>query len=648
MDKSFNLKQNFVIFSILASLWLLKHPYSGIWHDGIIYTFMALKDLYPDVFANDLFIKFGSQDSYTIFPQIYAVLIKSFGIYKSALILTVSGQLLWVFAAVTLFRTFLKGKELYISLAILFFMKSYYWGFNTFQYAEPFVNPRIFSEAFCILGITCILKKKHFTSAVLFIVSFLIHPLMTLGAGLIVYVYLVLAYPRVLFSAPILVAAILLLGLFKIEPFTGVLRVISPEWHQIIKERFHYLFSIQWPLKDWAELFFTVSVTAAACLFSKGVMRRLFLSSIIGACCGMLVNIIGGELFKNEFITQIQAWRCLWFLQFISALGAAMLIINFLELANWENRLLLCSFLVLAWYSISLGVISFGITLIFLYLCVRASGNDLSPIKLLRPIAFLIIVIIIIINITLPDMISLIRILIKNDFNIEFLSKLSELASLNLFIPLVLSLVIFFFYYNWEKSPSFKIIFLSFAVLAISLTVWDRQSSWSKMIERNEDNTAFFRYVLPHDATILWDGSSEIPWFGARRPSYISAQQGCGAIYNQKTAFEYAKRVNIVFPLMDESALESRKIGYRLYSWFDKNKFKSKYLGVCRAAEGLDYIVSSVNIPGKSIAHWRSAVPIARTRILEDGRFEVSRDQDFYLYDCRGFKVKARSNQGRE
>jgi len=642
MEKSLTLKQSAVIFSILASLWLLKHPYSGIWHDGVIYTFMALKDLYPDNFAGDLFIKFGSQDSYTLFPQIYALLIKSFGIYKSALMLTVFGQLLWIFAAVSLFRIFLKGKELCIALAILFFMRSYYWGFNVFQYAEPFVNPRIFSEALCILGATCILKGRYIISVLLFIFSFLIHPLITLGAGFIVYIYLALTYPRVLFSAPILVAAIFFLGIFKIEPFAGVFRVISPEWHQIIKERFHYLFSVQWPLKDWAELFFSISITAAACLFSKGVMRRLFWGSIIGVCCGMLVNIIGGELLKNEFIMQIQAWRCLWFLQFISALSAAVLIINILKLE--ENKLLLCSFFVLTWYGLSLGVISFGITLIFLYLCVRASRDDLPPVKILRPVAFLIIVIVIIINIILPDIIIMIRLLIKNYFNITLSLQFAEYALFNLFLPLVLTLVIFYFYYHWGKKPGRMMIFLSFAVLILSLAAWDRQSPWSKMLESNQDDTVFFRDILPPNATILWDASSEIPWFGARKPSYISSQQGCGVLYNQKTAHEYAKRVNLILPLLDEKSLVSKKIDNKLDRGLDNKKFKENYPGVCRNAEELDYIVSIVNVPGRSIAQWRSASPIVKNHILEDGTFEESRDMDFYLYDCGEFKVKEGPN----
>ncbi|PKN38435.1 MAG: hypothetical protein CVU62_06205 [Deltaproteobacteria bacterium HGW-Deltaproteobacteria-2] len=638
MERPLSLKQSAVVVSILASLWLLKHPYNGIWHDGVIYTFMALKDLYPDVFASDLFIKFGSQGSYTIFPQIYAILIKSFGIYKSALVLTVFSQLLWIFAAVSLFRTFVKEKELCISLAILFFMRAYYGGFNCFQYAEPFVSPRIFSEALCILGVASIIKGRHITSAVLFFISFLIHPLMTLGAGFIVYVYLLLTYPRVLFSAPILVAAIFFLGIFKTEPFAGIFRVIPPEWHQIISVRSSFMFLTQWPLNSWAELFFSISITAAACLFSKGVMRRLFFCAIIGACCGMLVNIIGGELLRLELIMQIQAWRSLWFLQFISALGATVLIINFLKLG--ENRLLLCSFFVLTWYTLSLGVISFGITLIFLYLCVQASRDDLPPVKILRPVAFLIIVIVIIINIILPDVINMIRIFIKNDFHITLSSQLTEYALLNLFLPLVLLPVIFFFYYHWGKSPSLKIAFLSFAVLIFSLAVWDHQSPWSKMLERNQDNAAFFRDILPQNATILWDASTELAWFGARRPSYISAHQGSGVVFYQKTAIEYARRINVILPLMDENPLQSKEIGRKLGWGLDKAKFKSNYSRVCRNTEELDYIVSTVDIPGRTIAHWRSPFPVVKTRILDDGTFEESKEQAFYLYDCGRYKKK--------
>ncbi len=154
------------------------------------------------------------------------------------------------------------------------------------------------------------------------------------------------------------------------------------------------------------------------------------------------------------------------------------------------------------------------------------------------------------------------------------------------------------------------------------------------MLERNKDNTAFFRVILPKDAVILWDASSEISWIGARRSSYVSTQQGCGALYNNRTALEYAKRVHAVLPLMDGKPLGSKKAGFIMDRGFDKNKFAANYPEACRKADELDYIVSTVNIPNRSIAHWHSPTPLSKIRVLEDGTFEEIMDYDFYLYDC--------------
>lgn len=631
MERSLTLRQSAVAVSILASLWLLKHPYKGIWHDSIVYTFSALSKLYPDTFKGDLFVKFGSQYVYTIFPQIYAVLINVFGIYTSALMLTILGQLLWVFAAVTFFRTFFKGKELYISLAIVFFMKSYYGSSYALQFAEPFVTSRIFSEALCILGTTAIIKERHAFSAILFLVSFLIHPLMTIGAGFIVYIYLVLSHPRVLFSAPIIAGAVGLLGLFKIEPFAGIFRIFTPEWLQVLRARSSLIFLMQWSLIDWAELFFSISITAAAFMIAKGVIRRLFLSAIVGACCGMLVNLIGGEMLKIELALQIEAWRSLWFLQFISAMGSAMIIFNFLKLK--ENALLLCSFFALTWYSVSLGATSFVITLIFFHLTVQSSRDRLAPIEMTRPIITLVSVIV------LLGLISPIMLLIKSRFDAMVLSQVAEYEMLNLFPPLILSLVIFIFFLNWSRTPSLKLIITTSIILIFSLAAWDRESPWFRMLESNQDSKAFFRDILPDNATILWDASSKVAWFGARRPSYISSDQGSGSPRCQKTAIEYEKRVNAILPLMDESPLTSTEIRDKLGWRTDQSKFKSGYHEVCRNAQDLDYIVSTIDIPGKSIAHWHSPVATEKVQFLDDDTFERIKEQDFYLYDCSEYKA---------
>src|SRR4051812_19458981 len=80
---------------MLATIWMSTRPYRGIFHDATLYTTQALHSIYPDRFGNDLFFKYGSQDSFSIFTALYKPLVMALGISHANMLADILGQILW-------------------------------------------------------------------------------------------------------------------------------------------------------------------------------------------------------------------------------------------------------------------------------------------------------------------------------------------------------------------------------------------------------------------------------------------------------------------------------------------------------------------------------------------------------------------------
>jgi hypothetical protein len=61
-----------VLALFCAATWALSHSYRGIFHDAGLYTLQALAHLDPGYLGQDVFLRFGSQDRFTIFGALYA------------------------------------------------------------------------------------------------------------------------------------------------------------------------------------------------------------------------------------------------------------------------------------------------------------------------------------------------------------------------------------------------------------------------------------------------------------------------------------------------------------------------------------------------------------------------------------------------
>ena len=134
-----------LLLTVLA-LWIVRHGYLGIWHDARLYTLQALAHLKPDLLGNDIFLRFGSQDNYTLFSPLYAAVISLLGVEPAAALLTFVFHVAFFFAAWLLARRILPTNLALLAIGLLVALPSYYGGDRVFSYCEDFLTPRLPAE----------------------------------------------------------------------------------------------------------------------------------------------------------------------------------------------------------------------------------------------------------------------------------------------------------------------------------------------------------------------------------------------------------------------------------------------------------------------------------------------------------------------
>jgi hypothetical protein len=133
----------------VALLWLATRPYFGTVFDARFYMLEALNNLHPARFAQDLYVRFGSQGSFSIFTKLYRPLLLAFGVGTTGIVLTVAGQLLWLLGLFRLARTLVGGRTLWLSVAVVIGMLQIYAG--GFGYGEGYVTAAV-RGSFCHAG----------------------------------------------------------------------------------------------------------------------------------------------------------------------------------------------------------------------------------------------------------------------------------------------------------------------------------------------------------------------------------------------------------------------------------------------------------------------------------------------------------------
>src|SRR5579875_2355084 len=174
------------LFCLLVAANAVALPYSNFVHDANLYGVQVLNRVDPGRFANDLYFQYGSQDKYSVFSQLAAPLAAWLGLSATFLVLYLASNALFLFALQRFVRAIIKDPTVSV-LALLFMAVTEipFGGLRVFHVNEPFLTPRLATNALVLLGLERLLAGRLVQAWGLVLIALPLHPLMAFPGALI-------------------------------------------------------------------------------------------------------------------------------------------------------------------------------------------------------------------------------------------------------------------------------------------------------------------------------------------------------------------------------------------------------------------------------------------------------------------------------
>jgi hypothetical protein len=296
---------------VVAAAWSLLFRYWGIQHDAMAYMLQLVARLQPEPLAGDIFLRFTSQEEFTLFPTLGAPFVAMLGIDETGALLTFIGLAAWLVVAWHLMRL-LQGRQMaWLAIGLLVAVPGWYSAGQVFRYAEPFLTARTATEVLCLAALIAWLKHKRAWSALLLGIAVLLHPLM--------------AFPAILLISALALPLNSLkrwswfLGALIVIPVIGSFVLAAPtpfvdgNWLSVTRSRSPFLFADEWAARD-REVFATtlLMLAVAVHVLPRSQLRRVMAAALCIGTAGVLLAAITSELLPLKIILQGQPWRWLW------------------------------------------------------------------------------------------------------------------------------------------------------------------------------------------------------------------------------------------------------------------------------------------------------------------------------------------------
>ena len=568
-----------VVMLLCVVFWALSHSYRGLFHDAYLYTLQALARSSPQSLGQDVFLRFGSQDRFTVFSPIYATAIRLLGPEWAAALLTFLSQGTILVGAWFLARSMMTRWSALLGVAVLVAIPGDYGTDRIFSVIEQFLTPRMAAEALVLGSIAAALYERRLMALILIVLATAIHPIMA-AAGIGVLLCLYGLYQRPCVGATVMGAAGVLVGCAAL-----LAPRFDPTWLQLVRDRSPFLFVTNWRIDDWG----SVAVTLTTLIMGMRKLaslpaRRLCQAAFLTTAGGLVVTLIACDLLHVVWLTQLQPWRCQW----LGIATAALLLPIIVEtcatagLAGSSSALLLSAAWIFGANSFSIGAALCA--LIAMWLAPRLKPSEARWI--------------------LVGAVGMLGLALCWRFasNLQF----TDAHYMELHVALWQRDAVSFIHDG--SAPLCLIAFtwwlvrmhrrsglLLLAGLAAAACIALLPQTWALWTQRDFSQQrvaefAAWRAVIPPGSQVLWPESPLGAWLLLDRPHYLSSAQSSGMVFSRRTALELQSRAEALKSVVPPAAtLDWRNAGPAL------RLSPQQLQGICRLGV-VDYLVTAADL----------------------------------------------------
>lgn len=618
---SLNVDRSVGAMGLLAlAAWLIQRPLGGIQSDAVLYTLGALAKLHPATLTADVFLRFGSQDSFTLFSPLYAGAINQLGLEHAASSLLLLSYAALLTCAWLIARRFSSALDATLGIALLIVLPDEFGQGTTFHYLEPVITARPPAEALVMGAVLASLAERYWIAVACVVAGMLIHPLMAaVGAVFLMVTWVVPRYPRITAGSA---AAGFLAVLGVVIAVAPLGRVTGADWWFAIHSSSSNLFITTWQASDWSRTAAHLVVLTIGCWVSAApLLRRVCAGLLATVACGMLIALVFCDFLHVSLFIDLQSWRWLWLAEVLSVVLVPAIVRDCYK-RGYSGRIAVVA-LAAAWMLRDLPADLLIIAVVIGCAAVPGEWNRGRYWRLAFVSACALLGVIICMDFVtrfgsgMPP---------END-SLTLLQKLRTVCTDGL-IPAVVLVTLWAVLRAAATNTTQASLVAAAAAVTCAVLL---PSAW-----KNFDTTLYtptlaerfaaWRAAMPPRAEVLWLENPVATWYFLDRPSYLSGQQLAGAIFSREKALLVQRRMAALSAAMRPDPAHPH--GLSEFEKYDKSRLPaSAYLldltgmrALCVDPE-LQYIVSADPVASTPFAPVTVDTPSGTSATL-------------YLYHC--------------